>query len=177
MSYRVGDDRSCHLCRILATPGYSSGTVPSPFWIEIDSGFPYYLPKTALVTAFAPIKWRNTTGTHHTITYEGCEGGEKCLFDSGAVTPEGSYELPRASSGQLSIFLPAPSDHARGSDGQRSYRRFLTVQKTDPRNLKKQSELPITLRPRTWHDPALFLNLIVLCLRPSGTSRNSAAPV
>lgn len=89
---------------LLLIPSHSSGTIPSPFWIEIDSGSPYYLPKTAIVTAFAPIKWRNTTGTHHTITYKGCESGEKCLFDSGAVPPDGSYELPGLPPGDYPYF-------------------------------------------------------------------------
>ncbi|MEW6246530.1 MAG: hypothetical protein AB1555_07460 [Nitrospirota bacterium] len=66
----------------------------APYSITIDGGTPYFLPKAATVAAHAPVKWYNTTGTHHTITHEGCETGESCLFDSGAVPPDGSYELP-----------------------------------------------------------------------------------
>ncbi len=66
----------------------------APYSIMIDGGAPYFLPKAATVSAHVPVKWYNTTGTYHTITHEGCERGESCLFDSGTVPPDGSYELP-----------------------------------------------------------------------------------
>ncbi len=66
----------------------------APYLITIDGGVPYFLPKAATVSAHTPVKWYNTTGTHHTITHESCEAGGPCLFDSGVVPPEGSYELP-----------------------------------------------------------------------------------
>ncbi|HZS93822.1 MAG TPA: hypothetical protein VFA78_03425 [Chloroflexota bacterium] len=73
----------------------SVAAAPSaPYSITIDGGAPYFLPKAATVSAHVPVRWYNTTGTHHTITHEGCERGESCLFDSGTVPPDGSYELP-----------------------------------------------------------------------------------
>jgi plastocyanin len=66
----------------------------APFGIAIDSGSPYFLPKAAIVAPHAPIRWENTTSTHHTITHQGCEGGGMCVFDSGTLAPDQSYELP-----------------------------------------------------------------------------------
>jgi plastocyanin len=75
----------------LCTP---SPTVAAPFGIAIDGGSPYFLPNAANIAPHAPIRWENTTGSHHTITHEGCERGDVCVFDSGTVAPDGSYELP-----------------------------------------------------------------------------------
>jgi plastocyanin len=71
-----------------------SPAAAAPFGIAIDSGSPYFLPKAATIAANAPIRWQNTTGTHHTITHEGCEEGGVCWFDSGTLAPDRSYELP-----------------------------------------------------------------------------------
>jgi plastocyanin len=76
-----------------------SPAAAAPLGIAIDSGSPYFLPKAATVTPHAPIRWQNTTSTHHTITHEGCEGGGVCVFDSGTLAPDRSYELPGLPSG------------------------------------------------------------------------------
>jgi plastocyanin len=47
-----------------ATPPYTA--------IIIDSGSPYFVPKSATVSAGAPIRWENPTPTEHTITHVGC---------------------------------------------------------------------------------------------------------
>jgi plastocyanin len=71
-----------------------SPAVATPFGIAIDSSFPYFMPMAATIAPHAPIRWENTTGTHHTITHEGCERGGVCVFDSGMLAPDRSYELP-----------------------------------------------------------------------------------
>ena len=53
----------------------------------------YFMPKAATIAPHAPIRWENTTGSHHTITHEGCERGSVCVFDSGMLAPDRSYEL------------------------------------------------------------------------------------
>ena len=68
--------------------------VAAPFGIAIDSGSPYFMPKVVTIAPNAPIRWENMTASHHTITYEGCEVGGVCVFDSGMLAPDGSYELP-----------------------------------------------------------------------------------
>jgi plastocyanin len=63
--------------------------------IIIDSGSPYFVPKSATVSSGAPIRWDNPTPTEHTITHMGClEDGNACAFDSGIVRPNGSFTLP-----------------------------------------------------------------------------------
>jgi plastocyanin len=66
----------------------------APFGIAIDSSSPYFMPKAATIAPHAPIRWENTTASHHTITYEGCESDGVCMFDSGVLAPDRSYELP-----------------------------------------------------------------------------------
>ena len=62
--------------------------------IVIDSGSPYFVPKSATVSRGAPIRWDNPTATDHTVTHLGCmEDGNACAFDSGIVRPSGSFTL------------------------------------------------------------------------------------
>lgn len=77
-------------------------TATAPYTaIIIDSGSPYFVPKSATVSTGAPIKWENPTPTEHTITHSGClEEGGTCAFDSGIVLPNGSYVLPGLAPGQ-----------------------------------------------------------------------------
>ncbi len=71
----------------IATPPYTA--------IIIESGSPYFLPKSATVSSGAPIRWDNPTATEHTITHLRClENGNACAFDSGIVLPNGSFTLP-----------------------------------------------------------------------------------
>jgi len=63
--------------------------------IIIEDGSPYYIPVTAIVASGNPIRWDNPTPTHHTVTHKGCvEDGNPCLFDSGAIPPEGQFIIP-----------------------------------------------------------------------------------
>ena len=70
-----------------ATPPYTA--------IIIDSGSPYFVPKSATILSGAPVRWENSTATEHTITHLGClENGNACAFDSGIVLPNSSFTLP-----------------------------------------------------------------------------------
>lgn len=69
------------------------GAVSVPFRIQMESWSPYFAPVTATVTAGNPIRWENPTGTHHTITHDGCRGTGGCAFDSGAIGPDSVFEL------------------------------------------------------------------------------------
>jgi len=63
--------------------------------IIIDSGSPYFVPKSATVSTGAPIRWENPTPAEHTITHIGCmEDGASCAFDSGILMPNGTFTLP-----------------------------------------------------------------------------------
>jgi plastocyanin len=76
-----------------ATPPYTA--------IIIDSGSPYFVPKSATVPSGAPIRWDNSTATEHTITHVGClEDGNACAFDSGIVRPNDSFTLPGLAPGR-----------------------------------------------------------------------------
>ena len=71
----------------IATPPYTA--------IIIESGSPYFDPKSATVSSGAPIRWDNPTATEHTITHLSClENGTACAFDSGIVLPNHSFTLP-----------------------------------------------------------------------------------
>jgi plastocyanin len=70
-----------------ATPPYTA--------IIMESGSPYFVPKSATVSTGAPIRWENPTATEHTATHVGClEDGEPCAFDTGIVLPNDAYTLP-----------------------------------------------------------------------------------
>lgn len=71
----------------------------APFRIQMESWFPYFAPVTATVTAGNPIRWENPTGSHHTITHDGCRGTGACAFDSGAIEPDSVFELSGLSPG------------------------------------------------------------------------------
>ena len=76
-----------------ATPPYTA--------IVIDSGSPYFVPKSATVSTGSPIRWDNPTPTEHTITHTGClEDGEGCAFDSGILLPNNSFTLPGLAPGR-----------------------------------------------------------------------------
>lgn len=62
--------------------------------IIIDSGSPYFVPKSATVSSGASIRWDNPTATDHTITHVDClQEGNTCAFDSGIVRPSGNFIL------------------------------------------------------------------------------------
>ncbi len=63
------------------------------FRIQMESWSPYFAPVAATVTAGSTIRWENPTGSHHTITHDECRGTGACAFDSGAIGPDGVFEL------------------------------------------------------------------------------------
>ena len=65
----------------------------APFRIQMESWSPYFTPAAATVTAGSAIRWENPTGTHHTITHDGCLGPGACAFDSGSIGPDGVFEI------------------------------------------------------------------------------------
>jgi plastocyanin len=76
-----------------ATPPYTA--------IIIDSGSPYFVPKSATVSTGVPIRWENPTPTEHTVTHVGClEDGQSCAFDSGMVLPNDTYTHPGLAPGK-----------------------------------------------------------------------------
>jgi plastocyanin len=69
--------------------------------IVIDSGSPYFVPKSATVASGAPIRWENPTATEHTITHVDClKEPTACAFDSGLVLPNGSFTVPGLAPGR-----------------------------------------------------------------------------
>ena len=77
----------------IATPPYTA--------IIIDSGSPYFVPRSATVFSGAPVRWENPTATEHTITHIGClEDPTTCAFDSGIVLPNGTFTLPGLAPGR-----------------------------------------------------------------------------
>ena len=65
----------------------------SPFRIQMESWSPYFAPVTATVPVGNTIRWENPTGSHHTITHDGCRGPGTCVFDSGSIGPDGVFEI------------------------------------------------------------------------------------
>ena len=77
-------------------------TATAPYTaIIMESGSPYFVPKSATVSTGAPIRWVNPTPTEHTATHVGClEDGEPCAFDTGIVLPNDTFTLPGLAPGR-----------------------------------------------------------------------------
>jgi plastocyanin len=67
---------------------------PSSFHIQIEGWSPYYSPKIATVRSGETIIWKNPTATHHSIRHDGCLKVGTCAFDSGAIAPNQTFEIP-----------------------------------------------------------------------------------
>jgi plastocyanin len=86
---------------ILALTAWPTTATPPYTAIVMESGSPYFVPKSATVSTWAPIRWENPTPTEHTATHVGClEDGEPCAFDSGIVLPNDTYTLPGLAPGR-----------------------------------------------------------------------------
>lgn len=62
-----------------------------PVEIAFESTSPYYQPHVAYVSAGSPVRWVNTTGSHHSVRHDGCLTDETCAFQSIAVPPDSSF--------------------------------------------------------------------------------------
>jgi plastocyanin len=95
----------CLLIFVLLTVGLLSAwptaaTLPY-IAIIIESGSPYFVPKSVTVSTGSPIRWENPTAAEHTVTHTGCvEDGDHCAFDSGLMLPNGTFALPGLAPGQ-----------------------------------------------------------------------------
>lgn len=97
-----------------ATPPYTA--------IIIESGSPYFVPKSVTVSTGSPIRWENPTATEHTVTHTGClEDGDHCAFDSGLMLPNGTFALPWARSWPIPLPLPHSPHHARSHHRHRGF--------------------------------------------------------
>lgn len=67
---------------------------PAGLHILIDGLSPYYSPYMASVVTGSPVLWTNPTPSPHTVTHDACRDLGPCMFDSGAILPGGSYQLP-----------------------------------------------------------------------------------
>jgi plastocyanin len=86
---------------IVALTAWPTTATPPYTAIVMESGSPYFVPKSATVSTGAPIRWENPTPTEHTATHVGClEDGEPCAFDSGIVLPNDTYTLPGLAPGR-----------------------------------------------------------------------------
>jgi plastocyanin len=76
-----------------ATPPYTA--------IIIETGSPYFVPKSVTVSTGSPIRWESPTAAEHTVTHTGCvEDSDHCAFDSGLMLPNGTFALPGLAPGQ-----------------------------------------------------------------------------
>ncbi|WP_454064940.1 cupredoxin domain-containing protein [Candidatus Nitrospira salsa] len=65
----------------------------TPVSIHMESWAPYYRPFEATIQSGTPIHWNNPTASSHTVRHDGCDKEGPCLFDSGAVPPNGSFSV------------------------------------------------------------------------------------
>ena len=70
--------------------------------IVLESWAPYYQPAVAVVPAGAAVQWINPTASFHSVRDNNCATNGPCLFDSGSVSPDGSFLLPGLPPGEYS---------------------------------------------------------------------------
>jgi len=78
---------------VLVSTVSSVKTSPPPVLIKMESWAPYYRPFEAEIQLQTAIRWNNPTASTHTVRHDGCAKKGPCLFDSGAVPPNGSYTI------------------------------------------------------------------------------------
>ena len=78
---------------VLVSRGVSGEMSPPPVLIKMESWAPYYRPFEAEIPLQTTIRWTNPTASTHTVRHDGCAKKGPCLFDSGAVHPNGSYTI------------------------------------------------------------------------------------
>jgi plastocyanin len=68
--------------------------VSSTFRITLGTFSPYYSPKFVHIGTNTPISWENPTADLHSITHDECKtAGERCVFDSGPLGPNGTFTV------------------------------------------------------------------------------------
>ena len=72
----------------------------TPALINMENWAPYYRPFEATIQSQTPIQWNNPTASPHTVRHDGCVQEGLCLFDSGAVSPDGSFTIPGLTPGR-----------------------------------------------------------------------------
>jgi len=72
----------------------------TPVSIYMESWAPYYRPFEATIQTGTPIHWNNPTASSHTVRHDGCDKDGPCLFNSGAVPPDGSFSIPGLAPGR-----------------------------------------------------------------------------
>ncbi len=75
---------------------------PSTLRITIGTFAPYYSPTFVHIGPGTPISWDNPTANLHSITHDGCKTGERCVFDSGPLGPNGTFTVHQLPPGSYS---------------------------------------------------------------------------
>lgn len=84
--------RPIKLLILVSNEGSGKMSRPSVL-IKMESWAPYYRPVEAEIPLQTTIQWNNPTASTHTVRHDGCAKKGPCLFDSGAVHPNGSYTI------------------------------------------------------------------------------------
>ena len=88
-------------CFLVFASGVGSGEMsPASVFINMENWAPYYLPNEAVIPSGTPIFWKNPTASPHTVRHDGCALKTTCLFDSGAVPPDGTFMIPGLAPGR-----------------------------------------------------------------------------
>ena len=98
----------------------------------MESWSPYFAPAAATVMAGSAIRWENPTGTHHTITHDGCLGPGACAFDTlaaGSIGPDGTFEI---SGLRLPVCIRTTAPCIRSCVGRSGHRADLLTWKEAP---------------------------------------------
>lgn len=61
--------------------------------ITLEASAPYYQPPQATATAGTPIRWLNSTASHHSVRHDGCLTEGNCAFESIALSPDSSFVI------------------------------------------------------------------------------------
>lgn len=83
---------------VVSLTPFTHATAPT-LTITLGTFSPYYSPKIAKTPTGIPIAWRNPTATVHSITHDGCQNGDSCAFDSGALGPNRSFTISHLAPG------------------------------------------------------------------------------
>ena len=71
----------------------SPAATHEPVEIQFEAASPYYQPPVAIVPAGTPVRWINSTATHHSVRHDSCAVGMPCAFQSIAVPPDSAFVI------------------------------------------------------------------------------------